>query len=189
VTVGLVGGAFDPPHNGHLALARSALDHFDLARLIVLVAAAPGHKPVETDVEDRLRLTRLAFADLPASEIRRDDHPYTIDLMREGPFPRDALFLMGADQFADFLSWREPNRVLDHVRLAVATRPGYRRARLEEVLSALDKPERVELFEIPVVPVSSSEIRSRVGRGESIEGLVPDAVARAIEEAGLYRSV
>lgn len=189
MTVALLGGAFDPPHNGHVALARSALERFDLERLIVLVAAAPGHKPVETDVEDRLRLTRLAFADLPAAEILRDDHAYTIDLVREGRFPRDALFLIGADQFTDFLSWREPNRLLDHVRLAVATRPGYPRARLDEMLGLLDQPERVQLFEIPLVPVSSSEIRARVKSGESVEGLVPKAVARAIEEAGLYRSV
>lgn len=189
MSAGLLGGAFDPPHNGHVALARSALDRFDLERLLVLVVAAPGHKPVETDVEDRLRLARLAFADVRHAEVVRDDHAYTIDLLREGRFPRDTLFLIGADQFADFLSWREPDQVLERVRLAVATRPGYPRSRLKEMLARIEYPERVEFFEIPVVAASSRDIRARLRRGESVDGLVPPAVAREIRTTGLYRGV
>jgi nicotinate-nucleotide adenylyltransferase len=189
VSAGLLGGAFDPPHNGHVALARSALERFELERLLVLVVAAPGHKPVGTDVEDRLRLARLAFAELPRTEVARDDHAYTIDSLRARKVPGDALFLMGADEFAGFLSWREPDAVLEHVRVAVATRPGYPREPLEEVLARLERPNRVEFFEIPAVPVSSREVRERVHRGEPVDGLVPDAVAREIASAGLYEGV
>lgn len=188
---GLLGGAFDPPHNGHVALAGSALDHFLLDRLLVLVTAAPAHKPVETEVATRVRLSRAAFADVPRTEVGRDDHRYTIDLLRDPRFDvgDDAILLVGADQLADFLSWKEPGGVLELVRLGVATRPGYPRERLEPVLRALEQPERVELFTIPDVPVSSTEIRARAARGEPLEGLVPPAVARLIAALGLYHAV
>lgn len=183
---GLFGGAFDPPHNGHVELARAALYRFKLDPLLVLVVAAPGHKPVETDVEARLELARAAFADLPGTEVRRDDHAFTIDSLRDGTYD-NALFLVGADEFADFLSWKEPHNVLDHVRLAVATRPGFPRERLEPVLAELGLPDRVELFEIAAVPVSSTQVRARVEKGQPIDGLVPPAVAAAIDRLGLYR--
>ncbi|HYY77245.1 MAG TPA: nicotinate (nicotinamide) nucleotide adenylyltransferase [Gaiellaceae bacterium] len=187
---GLLGGAFDPPHNGHLALARRALEHFGLERLVVLVAAAPGHKPVETDVDDRLELARLAFAEIPGAEVVRDDHAYTIDFLREErPARDDTVFLVGADEFADFRAWREPEAVLGLVRVAVAARPGYPSERFEPALADLEGVDGVELFDIPPTPVSSSEIRARVRDGESIDGLVPDSVAREIARRGLYRSV
>jgi nicotinate-nucleotide adenylyltransferase len=186
--VGLLGGAFDPPHNGHVTLAQAALEHFGLERLLVLVVGAPGHKPVETAVEDRLVLSRLAFADLPRTEVVRDDNAYTIDSVRHWA-ANDTVFLIGADQLADFLSWREPEAILDRVLLGVATRPGSPRRRLEEVLAALNRSERIELFEIPAVPVSSREIRARLARGEHVDELIPEAVGREIERAGLYGRV
>ncbi|MGH3031203.1 MAG: nicotinate (nicotinamide) nucleotide adenylyltransferase [Gaiellaceae bacterium] len=187
---GLLGGAFDPPHNGHLALAQRALEHFGLERLVVLVVAAPGHKPVETEVEDRLELARLAFADVPRTEVVRDDHAYTVDFLREArPASAETVFLVGADEFADFHSWREPEAILRLVRVAVATRPGYPRELVEPVLAGLAHADGVELFDIPPTPVSSSEIRARVRRGESIDGLVPDPVAGEIARRGLYGTV
>jgi nicotinate-nucleotide adenylyltransferase len=99
----------------------------------------------------------------------------------------DAIFLVGADQFANFLQWRSPNEILDHVRLGVATRPGYPREELDLVLSGLVRPDRVEFFELEPTPVSSSQIRERLRAGESIEGLVPPAVAAELERLALYR--
>jgi len=184
---GLFGGAFDPPHDGHIELARAALHRFELAPFLVLVVAAPGHKPVETDVEARLELARAAFADLPGTDVRREDHAFTIDSVRDGDYD-DALFLVGADEFADFLSWKEPREVLEHVRLAVATRPGFPRERLEPVLAELaGLQDRVEFFEISAIPVSSTQIRNRVRNGQPIDDLVPPAVAEAIDRLGLYR--
>ncbi len=187
MTTGLLGGAFDPPHVGHVVLAREAVDRFGLDRLLVLVVAEPAHKPVETPVDERVELARAAFADVPLAEVRRDDHAYTVDSLRAGGFdPATTVFLVGADEFAAFPTWKEPDAILDHVRLGVATRPGYPVDRLRPVLAALRRPERVELFEIPAADVSSTEVRARLERGEPVEDLVPPAVASRVVERGLY---
>jgi nicotinate-nucleotide adenylyltransferase len=180
---GILGGAFDPPHEGHVALAKAAKKRFALDRLLVLVAAAPGHKAVEAPAEDRLALARAAF---PDEDVRLDDHARTIDLLREERFD-DALFLIGADEFCDFLDWKDPNGVLELTRLGVATRPGYPEGRIENVLARLEHPERVEFFGIEPHPVASRELRERLGRGQALDGLVPPRVAELIRERGLYR--
>ena len=180
---GLLGGTFNPPHNGHLALARAAEQQLDIDRLIVLVDERPGHKEVQLDAATRLRLARAAF---PDHEVELDSHERTVDMLGDGPW-RDPVFVLGADEFADFMTWKDPNGVVSRARLAVATRPGYPVERLDDVLRRLDRPDRVRLFEIEPWPVSSREVRDRVARGEPIEGLVPAAVAALIESLGLYR--
>jgi nicotinate-nucleotide adenylyltransferase len=102
-------------------------------------------------------------------------------------FGEDAVFLVGADQFANFLTWREPDEMLEYVRLGVATRPGFPHEDLDYVLERLRRPERVEFFDMDPVPISSSEIRARVAAGRPIDGLVPPAVAGEIQRLGLYR--
>ena len=179
---GLLGGTFNPPHNGHVRLAETAKRHFDLDPLRVHVSSNPPHKNVDVDVETRLALARLAF---PHDVVVRDDNPYSIDTVCG--FGDDAIFLVGADQFAKFLTWREPDEILAHVRLGVATRPGHPREKLDVVLTQLRRPERVELFDMDPVPISSSGIRRLAAEGEPIGDLVPPAVAEAIERLGLYR--
>jgi nicotinate-nucleotide adenylyltransferase len=180
---GLLGGTFNPPHNGHLKLARAAQEHFALDDLAVLVAVRPGHKEVQLDADTRLRLAQAAF---PEYDVELDPHERTVDLLKSGRWG-DPLFLIGADQFADFLTWKDPNGVLDRARVGVATRPGFPRERLDAGLSELAQPERVEFFEIEPVPISSRDIRDRVARGASVDGLVPPAVAELITSLGLYR--
>jgi nicotinate-nucleotide adenylyltransferase len=181
--IGLFGGAFDPPHNGHVALAETAARRFALERLVVLVTEAPWHKQVLAPAEARLELARAAF---PSAEVELDPHPSTVELLEEGRFA-DPLFLIGADQLAAFPSWREPERVLELARLGVATRPGFDRAALEAVLEQLSRPERVLLYELEPTPVSSTDVRIRALRGETLDGLVPSAVAELIAALGLYR--
>jgi nicotinate-nucleotide adenylyltransferase len=186
MTTGILGGAFDPPHRGHVALAAGAIDRFRLDRLVVLVVAAPAHRPVAEDLTQRLELARAAF-DLPGAEVVPDDHAYTVDFLRiAGHDPDDTLFVVGADELANFLAWKEPDAVLELVRLAVGTRPGYPRDRLDAVLARLSRPERVELFEIPPVETSSTEVRARLARGEPTADLLPPAVADRVVELGLY---
>ncbi len=182
---GLLGGAFDPPHVGHVALAREGATRFRLERLLVRVVSSPGHKQVTAPAADRLALARLAFADVPGGEVALDPHARTVDSLAALALD-DPWFLVGADEFASFLSWQEPERVLAMARLGVATRPGYPQELLAEVLGQLDRPERVTFFEIPEHAVSSSAIRDRVAAGRSIEGLVAPAVAAEIGRLGLY---
>jgi nicotinate-nucleotide adenylyltransferase len=190
--VGLLGGAFDPPHNGHLALADEALARFALERLVVVVTGTPPHKPVQTAAETRFRLAEAAFAgrarvELSRHELERKGRSYTVDTAEWAAREwGDVIFLVGADEFADFLGWRDPNGILERVRLGVATRPGYPPEALESVLAGLEDSERVELFPIPELPISSREIRARCARGEPIDGLVPPAVALLVDELGLY---
>lgn len=184
--IGLLGGAFDPPHNGHVALARAALEHFALERLLVLVVEQPDHKPVELEGETRLRLTRAAFAGLPRTEVHLDPHVRTVDSVRAGDFG-EAIFLVGADEFADFLEWKEPDELLDEVRLGVATRPGFPRKRLERVLAKLRRPDRVVFFELEPLEVASRDLRGRLAAGRPIDDLVPPGVSELIEQLGLYR--
>jgi nicotinate-nucleotide adenylyltransferase len=179
----LLGGTFNPPHNGHLALARAAEERFG-EELVILVAVRPGHKEVQLDADTRLRLVRAAF---PANEVELDPHERTVDMLKAGRW-HDPLFLIGADEFCDFLTWKDPEGVVARARLGVAMRPGYPQERLDSVLAKLTRPERVELFEIEPLPISSREIRDRVIAEESIDGLVPPAVAELIHSLGLYRN-
>ncbi|MBV8479942.1 MAG: nicotinate-nicotinamide nucleotide adenylyltransferase [Actinobacteria bacterium] len=183
MAVGLFGGAFDPPHTGHVALAVGAKDHFGLPRLTVLVDESPGHKDVELPAAARLELARAAF---PDDDVRVDPYARTIDLLRGERFD-DPIFLIGADQFIDFLTWKEPEGVLELARLGVATRPGFDQGLLDSVLRGLSQRDRVDFFHIPPNPAASRDIRARVELGEPLDGLVPDAVERLIVEHGLYR--
>jgi nicotinate-nucleotide adenylyltransferase len=140
----------------------------------VIVTANPGHKPTVLDPATRLELARLAFGDLPNTEVRLDDHPFTVDLLRDEPF-EDAVFVLGADQWAVFDTWKEPEEILRLIPVAIAARPG-------QPVPVGD----VQVFEIEQLPISSSELRERIARGERIDELVPAPVAREIERRGLY---
>jgi nicotinate-nucleotide adenylyltransferase len=181
VTV-LFGGAFDPPHVGHASVVRAAKAQFQPDRLVVLVAENPGHKGVYLAADVRLELARAAF---PGEEVELDPYPRTIDLLRASSYD-DPVFVVGADEFADFLSWKEPDSVLERARLAVATRPGYPRERLDAVLEELDQPERVVFFEIEPNPATSRDIRGLAAAGAPLAGLVPDGVDELIRKRGLY---
>jgi nicotinate-nucleotide adenylyltransferase len=184
--VGILGGAFDPPHNAHVALAREAVEHFRLERLLVRVVADPGHKEVATAPELRLLLTELAFGSLDVAEVSLDPFARTVDSL-EALGLDDPVFLLGADELAAFPTWVRPERVLDLARIGAATRPGTDLSALERVIATLGRPERVEMFPITPLDISSSEIRRRVAEGLPIGNLVPAAVAAEIDLLGLYR--
>ena len=188
LSVGVFGGAFDPPHVGHVELARRGIEAFGLDRLLVRVVEDPGHKDVPTAPQIRLHLAELAFAPLDEAEVALDPCARTVDSLVALALD-DPVFLLGADELAAFPSWKDPERVLELARLGVATRPGVERAQLQEVLADLDRPERVSFFEIDPLSVSSSAIRALAADGASLAGLVPAAVEAKIARLGLYRGV
>jgi nicotinate (nicotinamide) nucleotide adenylyltransferase len=179
--IGILGGTFDPPHNGHIALAEAALVELDLDELVVLLVANPGHRPCVEDAETRLALAEAAFARVPRARVERDENPYTVDAVRGGRFG-DAVFVVGADEGAAFPLWREPDEILRWVRLAVGTRSGYPPPDLERY------GDRVISFELASPPISSNAVRARIRKGKPVDDLVPSGVALLIEERGLYRN-
>ena len=185
MAVGVLGGAFDPPHNGHIALARAAIAELGLDRLLVLVVVDPGHKEVSTPAEIRLELARLAFGSIPEAAVELDRHARTVDSL-EARRLDDALFVLGGDELADFPGWKRFERVLELARLAVARRPGVSELQIAETLARLPDPARVVFFALDPLTISSTEIRARVRRGASIDDLGPRPVAGAIARLGLY---
>ena len=186
--IGVFGGAFDPPHVGHVELASRGVDRFGLDRLLVRVVEAPGHKDVVTPAQIRLHLAQLAFAALAPAEVSLDPHARTVDSLRALGLD-DPVFLIGADEFASFPTWTSPEEVLRLARLGVATRPGVDTSHLDAVRDGLDRPDRVTFFPIEPLPVSSSDIRARLAAGLSVDGLVPGPVAAEIARLGLYARV
>lgn len=184
--IGIVGGVFDPPHLGHVALARSAVRELGLDELIVAVIADPGHKEPTSPADVRLELARLAFEDIPEARVEIDRHARTVDSLEAGGLV-DPYFVVGADELLAFESWKSPRRVLELARLAVAMRPGVPREGVHAVLARLDAGDRIVEFDMEPVSVSSTEVRERVARGEVIDHLVPRPVAHAIARLGLYR--
>jgi nicotinate-nucleotide adenylyltransferase len=182
--IGLFGGSFDPPHNGHVALAAAARERFALEQLVIVVAIRPAYKQVAETAEVRLELARAAF---PGCAVEREEATTDVTVRQARERLGDVIFLIGADQFLDFPGWHDPDAVLEQARLGVATRPGYPRERIEATLARVSRPERVLLFDIPELPISSRELRARVGRGESIDAFVPPAVAAVVAARGLYR--
>lgn len=150
----------------------------------MLVSARPGHKTVATPAGVRLRLVRAAF---PGDEVLLDEHARTIDTLEAHPEWGDPIFLVGADEFCDFLSWKRPDDVLARARLAVATRPGFPRERLDSVLARLEQPERVLFFDLEPIPISSRDLRARLAAGDHVGADLPPAVLELVRREGLYR--
>lgn len=173
--VGVFGGRFDPPHLGHRALAATAVERLGLDELHVRVVADAAHKASDAPAEDRLAMARLAFAGV-ATTVELEPHRYTVDALEAEAWD-DPVFLIGADELQALPTWKQPERLLELARLGVATRPGH------PVEAA---SPRITVFELEPHPVSSTEIRARIARGEPIDGLVAPPVALYIREHGLY---
>jgi nicotinate-nucleotide adenylyltransferase len=195
--IGILGGTFNPPHIGHVACARAAAEQLGLDGVWLMPVAAPPHKRAEQDpgAEHRLALCRLAADEderLSASafEIERGGPSYTVDTLAalRADRPDDELtFVAGGDMAMSLPDWREPARVLELATFAVAERDALRREQIVAALGALPGADRIAFLDMPRVDVSSSRVRERVAAGEPVEDLVPAAVARYIEQRGLYR--
>jgi nicotinate-nucleotide adenylyltransferase len=194
--VGILGGAFNPPHIGHLVCAQEALVQLELERVVLVPVGVPPHREIDLDpgAETRLEMAELAIADderLEASriELDREGPSYTTDTLEQlaKESPKDELFLiLGGDQAAALASWHEPESVLERATVAVFERVSWGRNAIMIKIGRLPGAERVRYLDMPLIQVSSSAIRRRVREGVPIRYLVSDRVAEYIEDKGLY---
>jgi nicotinate-nucleotide adenylyltransferase len=215
--IGAYGGTFDPPHNGHIEVARAVACNFGLDQLLIIPAHNPPHKQKDSVSEPyhRYAMAVVATLDEPrlrvsAVEIEAPDRPYTfetVERLRE-MYGRAArlFFVMGADSFAEINTWREPERLLSAVNIVVAARPGVEVAtehrpsggrNVRDLRGRAGGPEDagaaegscclIYLTDYVSRDISSTEIRQRVRDGEPINELVPAPVAGYVEKYELYR--
>jgi len=193
----VLGSAFNPPHLGHLALAQEALWQLGLDEVILVPTGEAPHKRIADDPGRELRMTmaRLAASEdsrlsVSALEVDRDGPSYThetLALLAGERGQTELVFVMGADAAVGLESWRNPERVVELARLAVARRSGVSDAEVESVLRGLGADGRATMLEMPQFGVSSSAVRERAKQGRPLRYPVPDAVADFIAEGGIYR--
>jgi nicotinate-nucleotide adenylyltransferase len=192
VRIGLYGGTFDPVHLGHLRAAETARESMDLDLVAFLPAAVPPHRGAPLSAAaDRLAMVRLAIAphrgfEAWDAELRRPGPSYTVETVSTlvSARPSDSFVLVvGADTWPEITTWREPERLLSLVEVAVVDRPGYPGAEPEAPFPGARGVRRAEG---PSLPISATAIRERARLGRSVRYLVPDAVADYIVARRLY---
>ena len=197
--VGVLGGAFNPPHIGHMVLAQEAASQLGLERVLLVPTGRAPHKEIEDDpgVDVRLEMARRAAAssdglEVSEVEVARDVPSYTfrtLELLGEERPDTELVWLMGTDAAIALETWKEPERIVKLARLGIAERPGVEREAVEGLLARLgrDGAAAATFLEMPRIGVSSSMVRERVGAGRPIRFLVPDRVVDLIVERELYR--
>ena len=196
----VLGGTFDPIHNGHLAVAGEVKDRLSADQVLFMPAGRPWLKegsPI-TAAEHRIKMVRLAVADIPycevsTMEIDRAGATYTLDTLAE-LWKRlgsgdELFFILGWSSLSELPRWKEPARIIQLCKLVAVPRPGYPRPDVRALEGSIPGlTERVIILEGPQVDISASDIRERVAKGMSVSGLVPEVVERYIREKGLYRT-
>lgn len=195
----MLGSAFNPPHLGHMVLAQEAAAQLGLSRVLLVPTGRAPHKEISDDPGAPVRLEMASAAangDLTeverfeVEEAERTAEPsYAFRTLEALASERDEelVWIMGADAAAGLDRWRNPERILELARVAVAERQGVEREAVEDVLERLGGAQRASFVEMPEIGISSSMIRERVTAGRPVRYLVPDAVADVIERRGLYR--
>jgi nicotinate-nucleotide adenylyltransferase len=190
--VGLLGGSFDPVHNGHLAIARSFLDSGYISELWVLLTPDPPHKTGKSlsDYNQRLMMLKAAFEDEPNIRIKDIEQQlprpsYTVQTLAHltNRHPDKEFYLcIGQDSLADFKEWKSWKQILGNCKLLVAKRPGNSTVDLDSRIA-----RKTHFVEHNPVAISSTEIRQRIAKEETISKLVPTSVHRIIEQSNLYK--
>jgi len=189
MSIGILGGTFNPIHIGHLILAEEALSKLKLDKVILIPTYLPPHKDVEGKIKpkDRLKMVELAVEDNPAFEcssleIDSRKMSYSIDTLKslKNKYGEDNQLYMitGSDLLKDLFSWKDVNEIFKMSKFIVANRPGY---------PVEDVPDGVETVVITPIEVSSEDIRRRLKEGRSIRYLVPEKVRQYIIARGLYK--
>jgi nicotinate-nucleotide adenylyltransferase len=193
--LGVMGGTFDPIHNGHLVAASEVQALFDLDEVVFVPTGRPWQKADKqvSRAEDRYLMTTIATASNPRFsvsrvDIERDGPTYTVDTLRDirklrGP-ELDLFFITGADALAGIFTWRGAADVFDLAHFVGVSRPG---VSMDPELVAQLPADKVTLVEVPALAISSTDCRERVAKGLPIWYLVPDGIVQYIAKRGLYR--
>jgi nicotinate-nucleotide adenylyltransferase len=197
--IGVFGGTFDPIHLGHLAAAEEAAYQLDLDRVLFVPNRIPPHKQERaiSPAANRVAMVRPAIADNPqfelsTIELERPGPSYALDTMRElrRRFPDSPLvFLSGYDVLSSLHAWHEPESLLEEFELALLQRPGEEGSWATAESHFPGIRERLRIVTIPLLEISSRDIRRRVAEGRPFRYYVPSAVALYIDAHGLYREL
>lgn len=194
--VGILGGTFNPPHNGHKKLALEFMGRLSLDIMLVIPTCAPPHKaaPDLADGEDRLNMCKLCFNEdnfiVSDIELLRKGKSYTVDTLREinSMYPDDELFfIMGSDMLLTFHQWKDPDTILEYATICSATREEGLTKQLRDYVDMRysDKADRFRVIDFDPIEISSSQIRENIEYNLSGELINPD-VYNYIKERGLY---
>ena len=197
--IGVLGGTFDPIHNGHLAIAEEARAYLNLNEVIFLPAGQPWMKSDRSISPARHRTAMIALAlqsrpyfKTSTIEIEHQGPSYSVnsiaELKAQAVEPTDWYFILGWDNLSKIPQWREPAKLIEMCFLAAVPRPGYERPNMKKLEAALPGiSKKVILMDKPRLEISATDIRNKVAQGLPISGLVPQVVEEYIKENGLYR--
>jgi len=198
MNIGVLGGTFDPIHNGHLLMAEEARARLNLT-VVLFVHAGQSWLKVDSPIsaaEHRVQMVHLAIADKPyfklsGMEIERAGPSYTVDTIAELRSQigegDELFFILGQDNLTQLPQWKEPSRLVEMCYLVAVPRPGSPSPNLKALEASIPGiSQRVMLLDKPVIDISASAIRDRVARGLSIDHLVPQPVDKYIREHRLY---
>lgn len=187
--IGVMGGTFDPIHNGHLVAASEAADAFGLDEVIFVPTGLPWHKKAVTSAEHRYLMTVVATAANPRFRVSRIDIDregvtYTVDTLSDVAKLHpgaDLFFITGADAIAQILAWKDIDQIWSLAHFVAVTRPGHE-------IALPDSPKaNISVLEIPALAISSTDVRERIKTSKPVWYLVPDGVVQYIAKHELYQ--
>ena len=187
--IGVMGGTFDPIHNGHLVAASEVAAAFKLDEVIFVPTGQPWQKQVVSESEHRYLMTVIATASNPRFtvsrvDIDRDSATYTVDTLRDlrAQFAdAELFFITGADAITQILSWKDADQLWGLAKFVAVTRPGH------ELKLPAAPSGAIEVLEIPALAISSTDVRERAAAGKPLWYLVPDGIVQYISKYQLYR--
>jgi nicotinate-nucleotide adenylyltransferase len=190
--IGVLGGTFDPIHVGHLVLAEQVREKFQLERVIFIPCASPPHKTEQrlSPANDRFEMTKLALEGnlyffVSDIELKREGLSYTVETLRElKELYKDSeiYFLTGSDVLNEITTWKDPEEIYKLAKIVIGIRPGFDKFDAENHFA-----KKSIIVDITGVDISSTQIREKVSKSESIKYLVPSKVEEYIKSRNLYK--
>ncbi len=191
--IGIMGGTFNPIHNAHIYIARSAREQYELDRIVFMPSGNPPHKTCVTDKKYRYEMTKLAVGnefDVSDYEVNKEEYSYTLNTLKyfHTIYPDDEIyFIIGEDSLNDIFDWYKPNEIVKLCKLLVFPRVSLENTTktAKEVMGKLDA--RIYVINSPIFNISSTKIREMIKNGDDVQNLISKEVLKYINENELYR--